>query len=74
MRKILSRLVLGLGILGAPLTFVGCTEEKPAEAPKAPEPTPAPTPPPAGGEAPKTDGGAAPAPAPAPAPGGEAPK
>jgi hypothetical protein len=71
MSKILSRLVFGLGIALAPLTMIGCAEEKPAEPAKPAETTPA-TPPP-GGETPKPAEGGAATPTPPPAPA-EAPK
>ena len=67
MRKILNRVVLGLGIAAAPLMMIGCAEEKPAETTKPAEAAPpATTPPP--GETKPAEGGAAPAPAPAEAP------
>lgn len=42
MRKIVTRILFGLWIVGAPMLFVGCGEEsKPAASP-APAPAPAP--------------------------------
>ena len=60
-RSLLTRLVLGLAVLAAPASFVGCSEEsKPAA--DAPAVTPAPAPATATpGETPKTDAPAAPA-------------
>jgi hypothetical protein len=68
MRKIMSRLVLGLGIAVAPWTMIGCAEEKPADKPAETAPPATTTPP---GETKPAEGAPAPAPAPAPA---EAPK
>jgi hypothetical protein len=70
MRKTLSRLVLGLGLVAAPWMMIGCGEgDKPAATPPpGTEAAPGAAPAPAPAE------GAAPAPAPAPTPPAEAPK